>query len=330
MKFTYLAPNEYNDLTSGFRTVTSEYHGPHDFKIRVNKQTRIVDGTEYDHNGHPEIHGGTYDSDDTHDQIYLHSHNPNHIALMAMICNHEDHTADNQVETVCEKYNMVYQRHEPPALDHTYDLRKCTVDENGVVTYAWWQLTFSWEMLINQGKSHRAQIAERLSRDILTQEQRDKGNYCLEIIDYVVLNQISKKYPWKVAWPMMDQVTLDNSMPIGIPDGIPNKPRALTRTETWGAVPHETAYHIEDTEDENFVLDAVCPVTAEDAAKLAPWDELHDGHPSHSRCVTCYQEVQQSLIDSNPDIQLTTEMVQAAYNAQKPFPHHKDHPDNAS
>jgi hypothetical protein len=335
MKFTYLAPIEYNDLSSGFKTIESEYHGPHDFKVYVDPQTRLITrGVEFDHDGHPEIHGGTdmTESPDVTDMdmIYLHSHNPNHIALMAMICNHEGHQATNIIEVVDEKYNMVYQRWDPIALDHTYDLRKCTIDENGIVTYAWWQMVISWPMLVNQGKSHRNQIVNRLHNDVLTKDQRDKANYCIEIIDYVILNEVSSKHPWKIAWPSIETVTLDNSVPIGMVDGVPNPDRNMPLTESWGATPHEIAYHIEDTEDEEFVLDAICPTTAEEAAKLAPWDELHDGHPSHSRCVACYLEVQQSLIDSNPDIHLTADMIQAAYNAQKPFPHHKDHPDNTN
>ena len=163
MKFTYQAPVEYNDLSSGLRTVESEYLGPHDFKIYVNKYTHTIEHTEFDHDGHPELHNGSDNGSDDVFLVYLHSHNPNHIALMALLCNHEDHYAENQIEVVCEKYNMVYQRHEPMALDHTYDKATITVDENGIVTYPWWKLVWTWDMLVAQGKSHRNSIKERLS-----------------------------------------------------------------------------------------------------------------------------------------------------------------------
>ena len=331
MKFTYLAPKEYNDLSSGLRTVTSDYHGPHDFKIFVNKKTRLIEGAEFDHDGHSEVHAGTDNSSDTHDQIYLHSHNKNHIVLMAMLTNCENHSAVNQVETVCEKYNMVYQRHEPPSPDHTYNELKCTVSNKGVVTYAWWQLVFSWDALIAQGKSHRAQIVERLARDILTQEQRNKGNYCLEIIDYVVLNQISKKHPWKVAWPLMDTVTLDNSIPIGMPDGVPNGPRQLETTTAFGSVEHESCYHMHDDDtDGEHVLESKCPMTAQEAAIVEgaiAYDEalaynwcnarLSSDHPSHCHRVDEYQSVIDDLIRANPDIELTAELIKQAHANHK-------------
>jgi len=319
MKFTYQAPVEYNDLSSGLRTVESEYLGPHDFKVYVDSKTRLLThGVEYDHDGHPEIHGGTdmtEDPDSQHmDMIYLHSHNPNHIALMAMICNHEDHTATNVVEVVDEKYNLVYQRHEPMALDHTYDLRKCTIDENGIVTYAWWNLAVSWDMIVAQGKSHKTSIRERLRVDILTADQRAKAEYCCEIIDYVILNGVSKKHPWKIAWPDIHTVSLDNSLPIGLGDDYtPNEDRNYESTTAWGAVPHEPAYHMDG---DDVVIDAICPTTAEDVAKLQPWTELTADHPTHSEAVATYLQVQQSLIDSNPNIELTTDMIQAAYNQQ--------------
>lgn len=310
MKFTYIAPVEYNDLTSGFRTIESEYTGPHDFKVYVDVNTRRIEhGVEFDHDGHPEIHGGTdsFAHRDDVEMIYLHSHNPNHIALMAMICNHEDHTAENQVEVVCEKYNMVYQRHEPPTLDHTYDRRLITIDSRGVVTYPWWQMDITWDMLVTQGKSHRNTIAERLRTDILTQEQRDKANYCIEIIDYVLLNGVSQKHPWKVAWPDIHSVTLDNSIPIGIPDGIPNGPREMSRTEMWGAVPHDPACHYEG---DHIVLDAICPTTPEEAAQLEPWVDLHEDHPTHSTQVALHLEARESLHASvEPHVELTNDHV---------------------
>ena len=315
MKFTYQAPVEYNDLSSGFRTVESEYLGPHDFKVFVDKELRTVThGVEFDHDGHPDVHGGSDKSAAQFDMIYLHSHNSNHIALMAMICNHEDHKVDNQVEVVCEKYNMVYQRHEPMALDHVYDLRKCTIDTNGIVTYAHWQLVWTWEMLVAQGKSHKNAIRERQRVDILTADQHAKADYCCEIIDYVILNEVSKKHPWKIAWPNIHSVALDNSKPIGLgEESTPNGPRDLPRTEAWGAVPHEPAYHMDG---DDAVIDAICPTTAEEANKLQPWTGLTLDHPTHKDMVDKFEAVRQSLIDANPDIRLTTEMVQAAHKEQ--------------
>jgi hypothetical protein len=124
------------------------------------------------------------------------------------------------------------------------------------------------------------------------------------------LNQISYKHPWKIAWPHVESVTLDNSVAIGMPDGVPNPDRNMLHTESWGATPHEPAYHMDG---DDVVIDAICPTTAEEAAKLQPWTELTTDHPTHSEAVDNYNKVQQSLIDSNPDIHLTTDMVQAAY-----------------
>jgi len=245
--------------------------------------------------------------------VYLHSHNPNHIALMAMITNHEGHKTVNTVEVVCEKYNMVYQRLEHPSLDHTYDLRKITIDQQGIVTYPWWKLDVDYKMLVTQGKGYRSQLANRLLTEVLTDDEKAKLNYSIEIIDYVILNKICEKQPWKIAWPNPDTVTLDNSMPIGMPDGVPNADRDFEATTAWGAVPHELPYHMDG---DDVVVDTVCPTTAEDAAKLQPWTELTADHPTHSTAVAMYAQVQQSLIDSNPDIQLTTDLVQAAYNQQ--------------
>ena len=308
MKFKYLAPNEYNDLSSGFRWIESEYLGPHDFKIYVDRATQKIINVEFDHDGHPEIHNGSDTSPDHVYMVYLHCHNPNHIALMAMICNHEDHYAENQVEVVCEKYNMVYQRHEPPALDHTYDLRKCTIAENGVVTYPWWQMAITWESVVAQGKSHRSTIKERLRNDILSETQRAKGEYCCEIVDYVILNEVSKNHPWKICWPAINDVSLDNSVPIGIPpDDGPNPSRQLERTTQWGAVPHEPAYHIEG---DDFVLDAICPTTPEEAAELQPWNELHDEHPTHSTMVALHNEAREMLhAAADEDTHITNDHV---------------------
>lgn len=315
MKFTYKAPVEYNVLSSGLRDVESNYNGPHDFKVFVDPITRLVNkGVEFDHDGHPDIHGGTPDvvSDSSREMIYLHSHNPNHIVLMALICNHEDHYAKTQVEVVCEKYNMVYQRHEPMALDHVYDLKKCTIDSNGVVTYAWWKLDITWDMMVAQGKSHRQQIAERLRLDILTADQIKKANYCLEIIDYVILNEISKDTPWKIAFPLMDAVCLKNSVRIGLPDNIENGSRVLPITPQWGVVPHDSACHFED---EDFVLAAICPITAEEAALLTPWTDLCPDHPTHLTNVALWNTVTQLMIANDPDIELTTEKILETFKA---------------
>jgi hypothetical protein len=313
MKFTYQAPVEYNDLTSGFKTVESEYSGPHDFKVYVDPITRkITRGVEFDHDGHPEIHGGSDISVNTDDMemVYLHSHNPNHIVLMAMITNHEDHKTDTKVEVVCEKYNMVYQRHEHPALDHTYDLRLVTIDKNGIVTYPWWQMPTTWDMLVRNGKGHKQDIVNRMNNTYMHPDLYEKAKYCCEIIDYVLANEISKNHPWKLAWPIPETVTLDNSVPIGLGDtGIPNGPRDYDSTTAWGLVPHEFAYHMDG---DDVVIDGVCPTTPEEAAKLQPWTELTEDHPTHSERVSTMLEVQQRLIDNDPNIQLTNEILQNA------------------
>jgi hypothetical protein len=307
MKFTYVAPNDYNDLTTGFRTIESEYVGPLDFKVYVDKNTRKLDrGVEYDHDGC----NGCDNSPDDCESILLHSHNPNHIVLMAMITGHEGHSAVNQVETVCEQYNMVYQRHEPPTVMHTYDLRNCTIDTNGVVTYAWYQLEVSWEMLVRQGMSHKAGIRERQRVDILTAEQHTKADYCCEIIDYVILNEVSKNQPWKIAWPLLDQITLDNSRPIGIPDGIPNSDLVPDPTEKWGIVRHEPAYH---KDGDHVVLDAVCPtcvgVAGPNPDEVAPM-EITPDLPSHSEKVIHYHQCDDALCnDAGSHVEITFEEI---------------------
>jgi len=311
MKFTYLAPNEYNDLTSGFRTIESEYLGPLDLKVHVNLETRKIDrGVEYDHDGHPEVHGGSDNSPDDAEMIYLHSHNPNHIVLMALLTNCEDHTAVNQVEVVCEKYNMVYQRHEPPAPDHTYDLKNVTIDTNGVVTYPWYQLAISWEMIVKNAKSHKEMIRERQRVDILTEAQHQRADYCCEIIDYILLNEVSKNHPWKVAMPDIHSVRLDNSLPIGIPDGIPNGARALEHTTAWGIVCHEPCCHKDGLD---VVLAAVC-ATPEgqhglNASDITPWKVTKD-LPTHSTKVNHYHQCDDELCDgAATDIEITFEQI---------------------
>ena len=310
MKFTYLAPIEYSDLSSGFRTVESEYHGPHDFKVHVDKITRKVEkGVEYDHDGCTHTHGGSDNSPPGCDMVYLHSHNPNHIVLMALITNHEHHTAVNKVEVVCEKYNMVYQRHEPMAVDHTYSFKDCTIDERGVVTYPWYKLEWSWDMLVAQGRSHKNTIRERQRVDILTQAQHDKADYCCEIIDYVILNQISKNHPHKIAWPDIHSVTLDNSMPIGLPDGIPNADRTYDLSECtscWGIVPHEHCCH---AEGHDFVLESICPTTAAEAAALAPWEMSAEVY-SHAVKVAHYHSCDDELCnDVGGHVEITFEEI---------------------
>jgi len=314
MKFTYQAPKEYNDLSTGLRTVESEYLGPHDIKIYVSADTHKIEHVEFDHDGHPEVHNGTDTSADVDHMflVYLHSHNPNHIALMAMICNHEDHPADNKIDIVCEKYNMVYQHHEPPSLDHTYDYSQITIDKNGVVTYPWWKLKVTWEDLVKNGRSHRLQIAERLRTDILTEEQRKKGNFCLEIIDYVILNEISKDQPWKIAWPTIDSVCLENTLRIGLPDDIPNGSREMLRTTEWGVVPHEHCCHIDG---DDCVLESVCPTTAAEAAVLSPWTDLCCDHPTHSTNVALWNTIRTLLIANDPDIHLTKDVILKEFKA---------------
>ena len=72
MRFTYQAPVEYNDLTSGLRTIESRYKGPHDFKVKVHRITRLITGgVEFDHDGHTSLHNGTDISDPDFEMIYL-------------------------------------------------------------------------------------------------------------------------------------------------------------------------------------------------------------------------------------------------------------------
>jgi hypothetical protein len=330
MRFTYQAPVEYNDLTSGLRTVESRYQGPHDFKVYVDKVTRLVThGVEYDHDGHPGLHAG--DPETLHEGCemhYLHSHNPNHICLMAMITNHEEHEAPNVVEVVCEKYNMVYQRHEPMDLFHTFDFQKCTIDERGVVTYAWWKMDISWEMLVSQGISHRGVIQERM-KGYMSAERMQKAQYCIEIIDYVLSNEISKKHPWKVAWPDIDTVSLDNSIPIGLGSGTQKNEDWLAielqpyyQTTYWGSTPHEKA----DRPVGSGLLRSKNPMSPSEAALVEGalvyqeslsycWcdERLTDAHPSHCHRVDEHDIIRQQLIDSNPDIQLTAHLIRTAH-----------------
>lgn len=311
MKFTYLAPNEYNDLTSGFRTIESEYLGPADFKVHVDPITRTVTkGVEYDHDGCPHCHGGSDNSPDDAEMVYLHSHNPNHIVLMALLTNCEDHVAENQVEVVCEKYNMVYQRHEPPAPDHTYDLRKVTIDENGVVTYPWYQLDVSWEKIVDVAKGHKNMIRERQRVDVLTDAQHARADYCCEIIDYIILNEVSKNHPWKIAFPDIHSVRLDNSIPIGLPDGIPNGPRRLEHTTAWGIVCHDPCCH---KDGEDVVLESICatPVGAPgpNPADVPPFEVTPD-LPTHSAKCNHYHACDDELCDgASTDVEITVEQI---------------------
>ena len=315
MKFTYPAPIEIYVPSSGFRTIESDYFGPHDLKVFVDAKTRkFVHGVQYDHDGHPEIHDGSDPSDgvDHMEMVYLHSHNPNHIVLMAMITNHEDHKAPTVAQVIDEKYNMVWQQWDPMPLDDVYDLRDTTIDANGIVTYHLKTLDMTWASLVANGMSHAALIKNVLNTNpFLTEDQIAKGNKCIEVINYIIKNEISKDTPWKITWPDMNNITLDNSVPIGVPDGIPNPDKDHPRTEVWGAVPHEPAYHMDG---DDVVVEGVCPTTAEDAAKLQPWTELTEDHPTHSESVKTFEQVQQSLIDKDPNIHLTTDIVQAAYN----------------
>ena len=311
MKFTYLAPNDYNDLTSGFRTIESEYLGPTDFKVHVDPITRKVEkGVEFDHDGCPHCHGGSDNSPDDAEMVYLHSHNPNHIVLMAMLTGCEDHAAENQVEVVCERYNMVYQRHEPPTADHTYDVKNVTIDTNGVVTYPWYKLAITWEQIVSQIRSHKEGIRLRQRVDILTQNQHDKADYCCEILDYIVLNEVSKNAPWKIALPDIHSVTLDNSVPIGLPEGIPNGPRVPVRTEKWGIIKHDPCQH---KDGDHVVLEAVCatPVGAHgpNPEDVELW-EVTPEHPTHSAKCKHYHECDDELCDGAPtDVEITFEEI---------------------
>lgn len=314
MKFTYKAPVEYNDLASGFRTVESEYHGPHDFKVLVDALTHQIASVEFDHDGDLAVHNGT-DASEGNDEcymIYLHSHNPNHIVLMALLTNHEGHVANNKIEIVCEKYNMVYQRHEPPAVDHVYNLKKITINRAGVVTYPWWKMDSTWENLVAQGKSHRNTIKERLRVDILTQNQVDKANYCVEIIDYVILNEVSKTHPWKVAWPDIHSVSLDNSIRIGIPEEGENGPREMPNTPEWGIVPHGDCCHMDG---DDVVIAAICPTTDAEALTVAPWIDLCEDHPTHCTAVNLWSVVTELILANDPDISLTKEIILEAFHA---------------
>lgn len=322
MRFTYQAPVEYNDLTSGLRTVESRYKGPHDFKVKVDRITRLVNGgVEYDHDGHPDLHGGTNISDKDFEMIYLHSHNPNHICLMALITNHEEHAAPNVVETVCAKYNMVYQRHEPMDLFHTFDLNKITIDSRGVVKYAWWQMVISWEMLVSQGRSHRAGLVERM-KDYLTKDDRAKAEYCIEIIDYVLENEISMKHPWKIAWPSINSVTLDNSLPIGLgggstpdPDWLPYEEDQDFTTTKWGIVEHEHA----DRPVGSGLLASVNPMTDAEVAATVPWVDsfLTADHPTHSAKCNHYLHCDDELCHAaGPSGDVSFEQI-AQYHAEE-------------
>lgn len=328
MKFNYLAPVEYNDLTSGFKTVESEYCGPVDFKIFVDRKTRRPDrGVEFDHDGCPRCHGGTDGSDDEKQMIHLHAHNPNHIALMAMITNCEDHPTDTIVETVCEQYNMVYQRFEHPTLDHTYDLKKVTIDERGVVTYPWFQLeSATWKQLVQQGKSTIQQYRQRLATDFLTPTEEQKINYCIEIIQYVIDNEVSKNQPWKLAWPIPELVSLDNSVPIGLPDGVPNPPKDTTKTTYWGCVSHDTPPEY----GENG-LDAVCPTTKAEADAIDPW-AYEEGYASHCHKVKHNSEIEAHLCEHHPELEITQEMINQMHEEEwaklHEELHNDDHPDD--
>jgi len=315
MRFTYQAPVEYNDLTSGLRTVESRYKGPHDFKVYVNKVTRLYEyGVEYDHDGHPDLHGGTNTSDQDYDMIYLHSHNPNHICLMAMITGHEEHAAPNVVETVCAKYNMVYQRHEPMDLFHTFDIRKTTIDTRGVVKYAWWQMVISWKMLVEQGLSHINGLKNTMA-GYMTNADRAKAEYCIEIVNYVIENEISMKHPWKIAWPSIDTVTLDNSVPIGLGGGstpdtdwLPYEEDPSYTTTKWGMVEHEHA----DRPVGSGLLASVNPMTDAEVAATVPWVDsfLTADHPTHSEKCNHYLKCDDHLCnDAGPNVEISFEQI---------------------
>jgi hypothetical protein len=317
MKFTYLAPNEYNDLSSGFRTVESEYNGPADFKVYIDPITRKINkGVEFDHDG-PCCFGGTDNSPDDAEMVYLHSHNPNHIVLMALLTNCEDHIAINKVEVVCEQYNMQYQRYEPPAPDHTYSFKDCTIDENGVVTYPWYVLDVTWDKLVAQAKSHKNMIRERQRVDVLTQSQHDKADYCCEIIDYIIINEVSKNHPWKIAFPDIHSVTLDNSVPIGIPDGVYNGPLQLEKTKAWGIVCHESCCH---ADGDDVILESCCatPVGApgpnlEDVPAFEVTPEL----PTHSAKCKHYHQCDDELCDGvDGTIEISFEEIAQKHEAE--------------
>lgn len=291
MKFTYRAPVEYNDLTSGFRTIESEYSGPQDFKVFVDKVTRkLTHGVEFDHDGPVEL-GGSDNSPPGAEMILLHSHNPNHIVLMAMITNCEDHASETKVETVCEKYNMVYQRNADPAPDHTYDLKKVTIDQEGRVTYPWYQLPVTYTDLIKNGKAHIAALKQRLMTDVLSPTEIEKINYCIEVVQYCLDNEVSKNHPWKLAWPLPELVTLDNSVPIGLPDGVPNPPRVPNPSPCWGIVAHEHCCH---KDGHDIVLESVCPTTKAETDTLESWKFTED-LPSHCYKVNHYHQIDDEL-----------------------------------
>lgn len=314
MRFTYQAPVEYNDLTSGLRTIESRYKGPHDIKVKVDKVTRLINGVEYDHDGHPDLHNGTNIGDADNDMIYLHSHNPNHICLMAMITNHEEHEAPNVVETVCAKYNMVYQRHEPMDLLHTFDFRATTIDTRGVVKYVWWQMVISWKTLVDQGLSHINVLQERM-KGYMINADRVKAERCIEIVNYVIENEISMKHPWKIAWPGIDTVTLDNSVPIGL-GGMPPDVDWVTfeedpvtwHTTKWGVVEHEHA----DRPVGSGLLASVNPMTDAEVAATVPWVDsfLTAEHPSHSAKCNHYLECDDHLCHgAGPTKEVTMEEI---------------------
>lgn len=316
MRFTYQAPVEYNDLTSGLRTVESRYKGPHDFKVKVHRITRLITGgVEFDHDGHPSLHNGTDISDPDYEMIYLHSHNPNHICLMALITGHEEHEAPNVVETVCAKYNMVYQRHEPMDLFHTFDLQKTTIDSRGVVKYVWWQMVITWETLVSQGLSHISVIQERM-KSYMTNADRAKAERCIEIVNYVIENEISMKHPWKIAWPSIDTVTLDNSVPIGLGGGSTPDVDWVTFEEDpdtwhtckWGVVEHEHA----DRPVGSGLLASVNPMTDAEVAATVPWVDsfLTAEHPSHSTKCDHYLECDDHLCHTaGPTAEVTMEQI---------------------
>lgn len=306
MKFTYKAPNEYHDLTSGFRRIESEYLGPHDFKVYVNKKTQLIESVEFDHDGCCEVHGGTDNSAEHQYSVYLNCHNPNHIVLMSMICGDESHPCKNMVEVVCEKYNMVFQRDDPPLPSQTYNWRKCKVSENGIVTYAWFEMVFTWDMLVAQGQSHKEMIRSALRSGTLSASLAEKADYCIEIVDYVINNEISKQHPWKVAWPDLYEVTLDNSMPIGMPNGQPRPDRVVPLTTCWGAVPHDCAAHFDG--DEQVMVEADCPVTKEEVDILEPW-VVPAEYASHLHNVCLYNQALDALIAEEPDGSFTQEDI---------------------
>jgi hypothetical protein len=309
MKFKYKAPVEYNDLTSGWKWVESEYRGPHDIKVGVDRQTRKPNrGVEFDHDGYA-CHGGTNNSNDEVQWIYLHSHNPNHIALMAMICNHEDHATDTIVETVYEKYNVVYQRFEHPTLDHTYSMQDVTIDRFGRVTYPWFKLDSQWDQLVRSGKAHIADLKRRLRTDLLTTREEAKIEYCIQIVQELLDNEVCKNHPWKLTWPSPDTVTLDNTHPIGLPDGVPNPPKSVERTYKWGAVEHECADHPD-------VIEAVCPNTVAETEAIEPWPVMQINPCTHAHKVSHYLEHCEQCKEADPDVDLNDPAVHDAHHAK--------------